>query len=604
MKIRYLIIALLCGCCLSGQAKETISASEWGIVPDTGIDVLPSLRRMFAEIEKMKIPVEVKFEPGDYHIHAPAAPDKSIIKSEGIMLTEVHSLTIDGCGAKLIGHGAISPFHFLKCKDILVKNLDFDWDRTIISQGTLVSWHKDYVDIEIDKQRYPYKTSGDRVVFYGDDWEADVSQSSYSTLYDENGEILQGTKDYFLSRENVLFRGKSEEIRNGCIRFYGNPDTYVQPGTRIALYHGLYCGSIFSLNECVNVRMENIAIYHTPGMGVVGHRTENIYLEDFNLVVDKNQERCFSGVADALHFNLCRGKILLDGCSFDGQGDDALNVHGRYHRLSYISGDRKSAVFELRRGTMADMPRPGDKLWFVENSVDRKQFVAQVSSADVLNGLKASVEFVEPLDESIVPGCYVENASWIADVEVCNCSFGKANRARGILLTTCGQIKVHNNKFRSSGAAILIEGDTDFWFESGPVMSVDIMHNVFSDCATSVRDSITHWGWGEAVITVTPSHRPIDETSSAYHSGIRIKENVFEAFDLPLVFARSVDGLEFRKNKVVRTNNYRPVLWHRNALTFDGCRNVLIDDNDGDKSFRLSETHCENMKDEDLKYYH
>ena len=603
MRIKYLLLVLLCGSFLSCQAKEVISASDWGITPDADIDVLPSLRRMFGEIEKMNVPVEVKFEPGEYHIYAPAAPDKSIVKSQGVVLTKARSLTIDGCGAKFIGHGAVSPFYFFDCEDILVKNMDFDWERTIISQGVLVSCTTEYVDIEVDKRIYPYKIVGDKVVFYGDDWEAGVSQHSYSTLYDENGDIIQGTKDYFLSRENVLFRGKSEEIRGGCIRFYGTPDTHVAPGCRVALYHGLYSGSIFSLNECRNVSFENIDVYHTPGMGVVGQRTENISLKDFNLVVAKDLGRCFSGVADALHFNLCRGKITLNGCSFDGQGDDALNVHGRYHKLIYISGDRKSAVFELMRGNMADMPRQGDKLWFIENGVDKKSFVAQTSSSSVLNAKTALVEFTEPLDECVVPGCYVENASWIADVEISGCTFGKANRARGILLTTCGDIKVHDNKFRSAGAAILIEGDTDFWFESGPVSSIDIYNNVFADCATSVRDHITHWGWGEAVITVTPSHRPDDETSKAYHSGIRIRNNVFEAFDLPLVFARSVDGLEFLNNKITHSENYKPIMWHRNAMTLDGCRNVVIKGNSCDPFFKLGETHCEHMRADDVIYH-
>lgn len=595
MRIRFLYLVLLCGFCLTGQAKVIIPASDWGIVPGSECDALPALRRMFGEIEKMNVPVEVRFQPGEYHIYAPAAKDKSILKSEGIVLTGVESLTIDGCGAMFIGHGAISPFFFYKCKDIQVKNIDFDWNRTLISQGTLVGWNDDYVDIEIDKNRYPYKTVGDKVVFYGDDWESDVSQRSYSTLYDDKGDILQGTKDYFLSRENVLFRGKSEEIKEGCIRFYGKPDTYVRPGVRIALYHGLYCGTIFSLNECIDVRLQNIDIYHTPGMGAVGQRSENIYLEDFNLVVDKDNHRCFSGIADALHFNMCRGKITLKGCSFDGQGDDALNVHGRYHRLSYISGNRKSAVFELRRGSLADMPIRGDQLWFIDNDVDKKPFVAKVTAVTIMNAKTALVEFEEPLDECIQAGCHVDNASWIADVEISGCSFGKANRARGILLTTCGDLKVHHNKFRSAGAAILIEGDTDFWFESGPVKSLDIAHNTFENCATSVRDSITHWGWGEAVITVTPSHRPADALSKAYHSGITIRNNVFKAFDLPLVYARSVDGLKYVDNIIVHTENYKPVLWHRNALTLDGCRNVIIKDNECDPIFRLDDPHCEHM---------
>lgn len=55
---------------------------------------------------------------------------------------------------------------------------------------------------------------------------------------------------------------------------------------------------------------------------------------------------------------------------------------------------------------------------------------------------------------------------------------------------------------------------------------MDIYENSFIDCATSVRDSITHWGWEEAVITVTPSHKPESEDSKRCHSGITVTDDM------------------------------------------------------------------------------
>lgn len=47
-----------------------------------------------------------------------------------------------------------------------------------------------------------------------------------------------------------------------------------------------------------------------------------------------------------------------------------------------------------------------------------------------------------------------------------------------------------------------------------------------------------------------------------FHSGIVIEDNLFETFDAPILYARSVDGLVSRNNRI-RTNEDCPV-FHSN----------------------------------------
>lgn len=95
----------------------------------------------------------------------------------------------------------------------------------------------------------------------------------------------------------------------------------------------------------------------------------------------------------------------------------------------------------------------------------------------------------EPLDKTFREDDFIENASWYANVSIHDCYFGRANRARGILLTTPGKVVVHNNRFMTAGTAILIEGDTDYWFESGAVCDMDIHDNLFENCGTSASNN-------------------------------------------------------------------------------------------------------------------
>ena len=152
----------------------------------------------------------------------------------------------------------------------------------------------------------------------------------------------------------------------------------------------------------------------------------------------------------------------------------------------------------------------------------------------------------------------------------------KQNRGRSILVTTPAKVRIEHNYFRSAGAAVLIEGDTELWFESGAVGNVVIRDNLFEDCYTSGNNLIdAPWGWGEGVISISPSFRPADETTPAYHRNIRIKRNTFRHFDYAVLFARSVEGLTFSRNTLERTRTFKPFYRPWN-LCLDGCRKVRI----------------------------
>lgn len=315
-------------------------------------------------------------------------------------------------------------------------------------------------------------------------------------------------------------------------------------------------------------------------MGFLAQMCSDISLRRFRVVPDG--DRCFSAVADAVHLNMCRGNVLLSGCEFDCQGDDALNVHGRYFKVDSISSGRKTVALNSRWGNMTDSPRKGDRIWFVSPDDMRRTGRIKVIGVRQYDDTRAAVlSLATSAPLSIAPGAFVENADRFPDILVEGCRFGGGNRARGILLTSPGKTVVRNNVFRSSGSAILIEGDTDYWFESGAVRDVDIRDNVFDNCGTSVRDTYSGWGWGEAPITISPSYTPEDRHHPAYHRGIRIRNNRFRCFDNAVLFARSVDGLVFTFNTIERTADYEPIMKQRAPIVTKGCRHVRIRNNVG-----------------------
>lgn len=73
-------------------------------------------------------------------------------------------------------------------------------------------------------------------------------------------------------------------------------------------------------------------------------------------------------------------------------------------------------------------------------------------------------------------------------------------------------------------SAILIEGDAEGWFESGPVNDVLIRENTFVDCAYN-------GGPGNAVIAINPSNSVIN-ANRPVHKNIRIENNLLRVLIL------------------------------------------------------------------------
>jgi hypothetical protein len=137
---------------------------------------------------------------------------------------------------------------------------------------------------------------------------------------------------------------------------------------------------------------------------------------------------------------------------------------------------------------------------------------------------------------------------------------------------------------QSSGSALLIAGDANNWFESGAVGylgKVLIQNNIFDNNLTN------SYQFCQAVISIDPEIPQLaDKNSDAmYHRNIVIKNNTINAFDVPILYAKSVKGLSFSDNKITYNQDFED--WHNNRaiFTFDASREVTINNNtfEGDK---------------------
>jgi len=183
------------------------------------------------------------------------------------------------------------------------------------------------------------------------------------------------------------------------------------------------------------------------------------------------------------------------------------------------------------------------------------------------------ITFRQAVPNQVIAGYALENLTWTPNHISIKDSHFKSCRARGLLLSTPGKTIIENNIFESSGSAILIDGDANFWYCSGAVNDVLITKNTFkAPCMTSM------YQFCEAVISICPVI-PQPNAKTPFHQNIRIVDNEFHVFDYPILYALSTENLVFSGNKLIRSRQFVPFHKRQAGLTFEFCKKITISNN-------------------------
>ena len=548
------------------SAAETLKITDFGAKPNSRENTTVAVRKAIDKCRQLGGATLV-FPKGEYHFW----PDPETKIPVGFWMHDLKDVTVEGNGSMLIFHEIMGIASVRQCTNVTFRDLQVDWEKPVLVQGEIVNVAETHLDVKFDTKEYPFEIEGEKIVFPGENWRR--GPDGYNLLFNpKTKELLPHTQDHTLG--HGIFNAKAEKLGKDRVRFHQAPKFKPPRGTIVAIWIGRYIRPGFDISGSKDVVLRNVTLYHALSHGVVASRTENLTLDKVDYLTNDKKGRVFTMVADGYHINACKGLVKIENCTQVGMGDDFLNIHGMNVMITKRVDDRTIETGTGKQGAVYTLG-VGDEVWFVNGKTSQRGETAVIESIEpVREGDKVvthRIRFKEPIPASLVNGDSIENKTYTAELEMRGCNILKRHRARGILISTPRRAVVENNLFRTAGTAILIEGDTNFWFESGGVTDLVIRNNVFEDCFTA-------GGWGQAVITVTPSFKPQNENDEAYHRNIRIENNEFRHFDPALLYVRSVRDLVFRNNKIVRSRNYEPFT-NRPMFCLDGCRNVLLEGN-------------------------
>jgi hypothetical protein len=585
-----------------GWVMGTIRVNDFFEQYQDGDDCTAAVFEALQECKKTNNLV-LSFEQGTYHFKADKAFEKYMFVSnndQGLKrivfpLFGMEGLTVDGNGSDFIFHDRIMPFAIEHSKDISLKNFSIDYNRPLYTQGHVVDTTERYIDVKIDKEKYPFKVVDDKLVLYSDTWEMDQINSVLE--FDANTKAPKfGCEDLHIKnaekRDAIEQTVKAEMLDDGAVRLFLSFQKKIPDhGSILSIKHEPRLNPTVVIHESENVKLDSIFIYHSGSMGVVGQLSKNIYLRNVQVASRPGSDRVVSACADATHFVNCRGNLILEDCLFENQLDDHTNVHGNFLRLHKQLSDRciyARIMHHMQRGI--DVFKAGDEVKFVDRMSLLDIGCGIVKSSSFINQDFVKIEFEEPIPEGVSLEDGIENISAVPDVTIQNCRGGK-NRARGYVIKTPGKVLIENCDLYTEGMAILLMYDVYFWHESGGVRDLTIRNN-------HLRSLNASGVYGPAVININAKVQ--EEKGTALHQNITIDHNTLETVDKDVVHARYVKNLDITNNRIV----VRPKIRNKvrvSQIKLSNCDNVVfsanrIDAKDGDFEFVWDQETCTDVK--------
>lgn len=545
----------LCACTLcifhaTGKGCE-ITAAAFGAIPDDGLNDAVALRKA-AEYCRQHRGVTLKLDPGVYQLydHVAADIERCAINGElgnglevqwklfnpqkpyvtGLDFTGAHDLTISAEGAVLEVEGWMEVLSFVKARNISLEGLTITYRRPAATEARIISSDTKGFEAEFDPSLYKYIDN-----------------------------VVQG-RVYFYSQTRQTFyyanTGKMELARPGLIRVESKD--LLPTGDYLIIRYGGHYRPCIMLKESKDITIRNVSILSFPGMGIVGHLTENIMIDGLKVIPEPG--RYSSTNTDATHFTSCSGELTIQNSVFKGNGDDCTNVHNYYYTI-YPQQDRPRQV-EIKienadlHAQSLDYPMKGDTLHLVDRlSLETyDSFVVKDADTSTVNW-QVTVTLDKDFPVGMDKTCFLVNHTRFPYVSILNNHVCYAN-ARAFLLKVPRCRIMGNVIERGTHTAIKLGGELS-WREAGPVESAIIENNYISACGEAAGD-----GTASCIMVSTEAQK----TPPYVNRNIIIRNNVFHSRQRHAILLQDADNVLIENNRINATDYVRQ----------EHCRNVTV----------------------------
>ena len=436
----------------------------------------------------------VRLVAGVYHLNPQTDAGKGLGLSGLIQLRELANVAVvgqagtggyetavaDPTATTLLIHGLHGGFMVSGCVNVSFVSLQLDFARLPYSYGRAKEVGATQFIMEIDESNYPFPTGSDGTLSALSQW-----------LHTAQGVVGYNPVNRRMADHAVDIGGKfnCSIDQPGQLTIAGAGS---QQGIRVGDYyivrHQIYAYNGFTFDRVRGIMLRDVQIWSVAGMAFL-FRSGSADVRMFGCGVRRRQGRPMSTNADAAHFAEVSGDVHIDGCTFEGQGDDGINVHGFFHAVTSQNG----STFTLgNRPVGGTAPlHVGATYEFRNRSTWEVEAVGRMLSATNADGNDGTTVQTATFDfggAAAAAGASISKYALMVDVQrtprsvLIENSLFSSSRARGALIKASHVLVRNNTMAFTADHCIMAFPDGCAFYESGPLSNWTIEGNIFRGC--------------------------------------------------------------------------------------------------------------------------
>jgi len=468
-----------------------------------------------------------------------------------IYLKNKKNIVINGNNSILRIHGIVTPFVLLDNMNITIKNFEIEYVRPTMSEFLVLESNEKETIVKINETSL-YEIKDNKLYWISEKsktgglyWVYPYKEAyMLSTKYD-----LETKRLRMMDRYNPTDRFPSvptiktiEEIEPFKLKMSFTEKCALPVNNVISTRNvkRIQNGGVFSGNE--NIKLQNITIRFSNGMGLVFQDSKNIVIDKVNYISQDN--RIVTSNADFYHFSGCKGKIIIKNCQSGGAHDDVVNVHGTHLRVIDFKDNEVTLRFMHPQSFGFRNFLEGEFIEFINGQTLVPIYKDRIRKVEQINLYNIKLTLQNPVISTIRKDVdVVENVSKTARLVVKNNYFYNII-SRGVLATTRKKVVIKNNTFKDIGGnALLIADDCNFWYESGRAGMIIFKNNRLINADYGMS------GTQSAIINVNPV--VLDKESAQFvHDKLVYKNNTV----LNGVGDKYLINLNYIKSVIIKNN--------------------------------------------------
>jgi hypothetical protein len=531
---------------------------DYGARPDPRVDSGPGVRAAIAAAMASGGPAEVILGEGVYRVSR--GPDEAY----ALAVVAARDLTVRGQGSSteiVITDPELGGFRLSACENVTVAGLVLDYDPPPYSQSTVTA-------VDLGNQTFDVAP---------DEGFLALDSQAFADAKATWGLVIRPGRDGAPTRYGptaipAVVESRMDGNRWG-MKVGGPPTGYPDPLRTSGMAPGdsfvhparTYTAAV-GADYSDGVLLEGITLYASPGLAFCPYLCGSVTIRDCHIQPRPGSTRLLSTNADGVHCRGAREGITIDGCSFEGMSDDAINIHSSPIPVLEVLSPTELIVQRYHYTLQA-----GDRVEAMDSREARVRGQATVASVEEVPDRWAyHVRLDQPV-QGLRGGTGFEDADNLYNLSECatgsvvsGCHFGSF-RGRGVLLSCVGATVSGNTVDVTEGWGVVLYHESTRWGEGPLARDIRIVGNTFNGR-----------GGYQAAIFAYPTRRDGRLAEAREMRDLVIQGNRFSDLGVPAAELHSCRDVRVLDNVVEATAAaHRPRSTYA-SVALDNCAGVKI----------------------------